>query len=181
MRDWRWRIVWLLLLLLLVVVVVRIMVVRSSVRDLLIRMMIRGERRWWRWPAAAAVLCGVHVRGVLLLLWVGGRRRVIRKHGRISGAVAVVVCCRRRRMRVEEPDGDAVRLLLLLLLRSDSVRVVVGRLLVLWCHPVRDLARRRRHPSSVVEGCKQLLLLLWRRALRIWLTVTEARLLLELP
>lgn len=62
-------------------------------------------------------------------------------------------------MRVEEP---AVRLLV----RSDSVRIVVRRLLVMH-HPIRDWTRRRR-PSSV-DGCEQLLLLLllWQRGLMI--------------
>lgn len=85
-------------------------------------------------------------------------------------------------MRVEEP---AVRLLVVVVVRSDSVRIVVGRLLVMY-HPVRDLIRRRC-PSSV-DGCEQLLLLLllllWRGGLMIWLTVAERRRggrLLELP
>lgn len=180
MRDRRGR-------LLLLMVVLGIMVVRSSVRDLLVRMMMmRGERGWWRCAAAVAVagLGGVHVRGVLLLLRVGWRRRLIRKHGRIRvAAVVVVVCCRRKRMRVEEPDGDAVRLLLLLLVRSDAIRIVIRRLLRLYC-AIRTLIRRRQ-PSSV-KGCEQLLLLLRRRSLMMMIQLVVAKRcrggrLLELP
>ena len=175
MRDRRGR-------LLLLMVVLGIMIVRSSVRDLLVRMMMmRGERGWWR---CAAVRGGVHVRGVLLLRRVGWRRRVIRKHGRIRvAAVVAVVCCRQRRMRVEEPDGDAVRLLLVVVVRSDAIRIVVRHLLRLYC-AIRTWIRRRQ-PSSV-KGCEQLLLLLRRRSLMMMIQLVVAKRcrrgrLLELP
>lgn len=82
---------------------------------------------------------------------------------------------------MEEP---AVRLLLVLVgVRSDSVRIVVRRLLRPYC-AIRTLIRRRQ-PSSV-KGCEQLLLLLRRRSLMMMIQLVVAKRcrrgrLLELP